>query len=425
MKKYSEKERASIALFIVCWLTYMTVCITKLNYTASIAYVVREGIFTKSGSGLISACFYLAYGVSQLLGGRLADRFSPYKVMASGILSSICTHLLLCFTNQFSHVLVLWGMTGLLQFGIWPSASRIIATVLIPEHRQKASLYITFGIAAAGLFSYLTVNSFLEAFGWSGVFSFNVLLLVLVLVVWLITARKTAPVLMGENGEGTEGKTQTTVPESPSLSPAPQKNKHRFLPLFFASGLFLSMFLCFAQGMLDNGVKSWMPTMMMENYEISPTWASMQTAVLYVCNIFGVLLLAKLFSRVKNAVLCGTIYYILCLPMCILMVFIGKIPLALVFVALMLSTTLTYTMTSIMVRISNGFARYGYSGTVSGFLNALTCFGIVIASYLYGYLADASGWGAVTALWVIICALAIVCGGVGFLFWRKFLQREE
>jgi len=423
MKKFSKEERASAALFIVCWLTYMTVCITKLNYTASIAYVVREGIFTKSGSGLISACFYLAYGLSQLFGGRLADRFSPYKVMASGIICSICTNLVLCFTKEFSHVLVLWGMTGLLQFGIWPSSSRIIATVLIPEHRQKASLYITFGIAAAGLLSYLTVNSILDAAGWSGVFGLNVLLLAIVLVIWLLTAKKTAPILMEEKREAAE--LLASAHESPAVSPAPEKKKHRFLPLFFASGLFFSMFLCFAQGMLDNGVKSWMPTMMMENYEISSTWASVQTAVLYVCNILGVMLLAKLFSRVQNAVLCGTIYYALCLPMCILMLFLGKIPLALVFITLMISTTLTYAMTSIMVRMSNGFARYGYSGTVSGLLNSLTCFGIVIASFLYGYMADASGWGAVTVLWVIICALAIACGAIGFLFWRKFLQREE
>ena len=76
-----EKERASTKLFLASFIMYLMVCMVKSNYTASIAYIVNEGIFTKTDSGLISASFYLVYGLGQLLGGGLSDRFSPYKVI--------------------------------------------------------------------------------------------------------------------------------------------------------------------------------------------------------------------------------------------------------------------------------------------------------------------------------------------------------
>ena len=62
-----EKERASTQLCLASFLMYLMVCMVKSNYTASIAYIVNAGIFTKTDSGLISASFYLVYGLAQLL----------------------------------------------------------------------------------------------------------------------------------------------------------------------------------------------------------------------------------------------------------------------------------------------------------------------------------------------------------------------
>ena len=413
MKKVLEKDQASALLFPICWLVYMLICITKTNYAASIAYVVREGIFSKSDSGIISASFYLTYGLSQFFGARLADRFSPYKVITFGLFGSVLTNLILCFTNQFWWVLIVWSLTGVIQFGVWPATARIVAGVLIPEHRQKASVFITLAIGVGGILSYIFVTPILEKFGWSGVFTVNVMLLVTAVVGWLFAEKKTAPLLL--TAEITRVEEKKVEKEKPQVG---------FLPLCFASGLIFAAFLSFAQGMLDNGVKSWMPTMMMESYDISTAWASVQTAILYICNISGVFLFVKVFGRMKYTVLVETCYYFICLPACILMLFIGKIPLPAVLILLVVSTSVTYAMTNVMVRISAAFEPFGYSATVSGMLKSLTCFGLVTANAGYGFLAEHFGWNAVTTLWLIVCAVAICFGLIASVLWHRFWKKQ-
>lgn len=389
----------------------MVVCMTKTNYTASIAYIVKEGIFSKSNSGIISAAFYLMYGVSQFFGGNIADRFSPYKVLGVCVIGSIITNLLMAFTNNFWCVLILWSLTGLIQFGVWPATARIVTGVLIPEHRKKAGVYITFALGVGGILSYFVVTFVLEIFGWGGVFIMNAILLLLSLILWKFARKRTEPMLMPD---------ALSVKRDKII----KKSDVKFIPLFFSSGLFLVMFFGIAQAMLDNGVKSWVPTMMMESYEISTTWASMQTSVIYACNIAGLFLLSRIFSKIESPVLTQTLYFAICLPVCALMLFIGKIPLWIVFVLLVISTTFTYAMTSISVRVASAFTKFGYSGTVSGIINAFVCFGIVAGNGGYGIIAEAFGWNAVTAVWLIVCVLTVLVGIPAVFMWRKFIREK-
>ncbi len=407
-----EKEKASKLLFAACWLVYMVVCLTKTNYVASIAFVVKEGIFTKSNAGIISAAFYLMYGISQVLGGNIVDRFSPYKIMSICVLGSVVTNLLLAFTNSFAAVLFLWGITGLIQFGVWPVGARIVTGILIPKHREKAGVYITLALGAGGILSYVLVAIVLEALGWCGVFLMNVIFLLVSLAFWKFVQKRTEKILMTEKADTLKLKVRGI----------PQK---KFLPLFFSSGLFLIMFFGIAQAMLDNGVKSWVPTMMIEIYGVSAVWASMQNAIIYICNITGLFFIVYIFRNVKSPVTVQVLYFIICLPICMLMVFIGNIPLWSVFILLIISTTVTYAMTNISVRIASAFDKYGYSATVSGIINAFVCLGIVIGNGGYGIIAERFGWTAVTYVWLIVCVSTVALGIPSIFLWRKFMLSDD
>lgn len=406
MNTSPEKERASTYLFVVCFLMYTIICFTKYNYTASIAYIVNAGIFSKTHSGLISAAFYLFYGLGQLFGGGLADRFSPYKVISLGILGSVIANLILSFTSEFSWVLVVWSLCGLIQFGIWPGVSKIVAGVLIPEHRQKAGVYIVLCIGIGGVLSYLFATPIIEFLGWSGVFGFNTLILLLTLLVWQYTEKKTQKLLY-------------TAPLKRQKQPA-VKSDTAFLPLFFKSGLVLIVVVNFIVNMLSIGLKSWVPTMMMESYGISPAWANMQTMVIYIANIVGTFGVVYLFNKMRNEAKIDGLAMLVCLPMYFIILFIGRLPQWSMILSMIVATTVLYAIGNINVRVSNAYEPYGYSATASGMLNALASFGIVLANGGFGYLAEHFGWNSVTVLLFASCAAAVLlCIPAGFL-WRKF-----
>ena len=99
----SKAERNNIILFLSCMFTYIMICFARSNYAASIAYIVQEKIFTKPQSGLISSAFWVLYGIGVLFGGRLVDKFSPYKLIGIGIFATMISNIIIAFYYFFSN----------------------------------------------------------------------------------------------------------------------------------------------------------------------------------------------------------------------------------------------------------------------------------------------------------------------------------
>lgn len=70
----SEKKRVG-ALILLCCVVYFTSYLTRHNYAAALAEIVRSmGITKEQGSFAITGMF-ITYGLGQLLSGWLGDRF--------------------------------------------------------------------------------------------------------------------------------------------------------------------------------------------------------------------------------------------------------------------------------------------------------------------------------------------------------------
>ncbi len=411
MKTTSKTEKLSLFLLVSALLMYVLVCMTKSNYTASIAFIVKEGIFTKAKSGLISACFYLIYSVGQIIGGVVSDRISPYKVITIGVLGSMLINLALCFTTRFEVVLVLWSLCGIIQFGIWPGLVKIVAGVISPNHRKTASVLVGMCIGTGGILSYLVATPVLEWLGWAGLFGMNTAILLGVLIMWLITEKLTAAPLMPQP---VIGKKAAQVGSRPP-----------FLPIFLRSGLPVIMIVNMIINMLSIGVKSWVPTMMMESYDISATWASMQTAITYVVNIAGSFAVIYAFRRIKNELLCESSYLFICIPFYVVLLFIGRGPMWSMLMSVMVTTTFTYAIGNLNVRTSSAYEKYRCSATVSGILNGMASFGIFAANGSFGVISQHWGWGAVTVILVCISSLAALLSlTIGLTLWKKFKQER-
>lgn len=80
-----ENRLKSRDFFIFLWLMYSIVCMTKNCFGSAMAQIVSEGVLTKTQTGLISGVFYLVYAPLQVVGGILADKYSPEKLIKIGL----------------------------------------------------------------------------------------------------------------------------------------------------------------------------------------------------------------------------------------------------------------------------------------------------------------------------------------------------
>ena len=290
--KLRREEKASILLFAACWLMYAIISMTKNAFGASIASIVEEGLFTKSLAGTINAGYYIFYGGAQLLLVKLVDKVSPVKLINMSLLGALVSMEGFALAKDFWTMLVLWSLTGFLQFAIWPGVIRIIAQYLLPSHRGKAMVYIAFAYCSGMLLNYAIASIVLSVANWRMLFWIFLGVIIVTMVMWIVLTRKTIPILEKiEHQEVVPVKKQETK-EKPANT----------WKIFWASGIVFMLVPSFVRTMLDMGLKSWVPTMITESYEgISPGFASFMTTILLVVNLSGIYIVNKVYpKKIKN-----------------------------------------------------------------------------------------------------------------------------
>lgn len=409
--KLHPDERRNVLLFLGCWLAYTITCFAKSNYTASVAYIVSQEIFSKANAGIISSAFYAFYGVGQFFGGRIVDKYSPYTMISIGVLGAVIANIILCITNNFWIVVVVWSLSGCIQFGVYPGVCRIISTDILPEFRNKANIFMQYGLPLSSIVSYLCSMTLLEFWGWSAMFASSTVTLLATLIFWLYICK-------------TQPKSQGKKEPEPKIYRSKLTNTTvKFLPFMFSSGIIFMLFVTMSSSLLNNGAQVWIPTMIMESYFISPVLASLQTIFLLLIQIVAILFIKPFLNYIKNPVFGQFVCYLICLVPLFILQFIGRVPLTIAIIMLALMTMLTKISGAFGMQLVFQFGRFGFSGTYAGLTNAITSFGIVLASAFYGVLADGFGWTAITAAWLILAALSVIFIIPAVILWKKTLKK--
>ena len=63
-------------IIFICWLAYTAAYIGRLNFNASIVAIISDLGVTKADAGLVSSCFFFAYGAGQLINGILSKKYN-------------------------------------------------------------------------------------------------------------------------------------------------------------------------------------------------------------------------------------------------------------------------------------------------------------------------------------------------------------
>ena len=194
-RKLTKEAKASWCLFIICWIIYAVISMTKSGFSASIVPIVDEGLLTKTDSGLINAGFYLFYGGAQLIFFKLLDKISPIKLITTVLLGTIVSLVGMSMAQNFVSMLILWSFCGLIQFSVWPAVLRLMSEFLLPEHEGFAHVAIAFSYCAGSLINYLLAALILHSATWRVLFLALAAIAIVSLISWFIITTKTVPLL--------------------------------------------------------------------------------------------------------------------------------------------------------------------------------------------------------------------------------------
>ncbi len=418
LKRDFSNESASQIIFIMAFIVYSLISMTKNAYSASIASIIAEGTFTKSSAGVVNAGFYLLYGIGQIAGVGLVDRVSPVKLVYVTLFGTIAALIGMVVAKSFTAMLVIWSLCGLIQFGIWPAILRVIAEYMLPDHRKKALTAIAFSYCVGAVINYLMAAVVLSVSVWRTLFLVSAVMLVLSAVMWGATYKKLSPQL----------REIKLINREQGYIKANTKEKQKISwKLLLSSGIIILLIPAFLRSAMDNGVKAWVPTMIVDSYGVTAGFASVLTTVLLIVNLSGVFISNFIRSKVlKNATAGFGLVCLLAVPFTMLLLMIGKIPISVSVILLTVITTLVYAGAQFVnIIIPSYFAKYNMTGAVAAMLNGAASFGIVFANIIFGVLAQKYGWNTTIVFWVIMLSLAGVFCLITAPMWSKFIKKGE
>lgn len=420
MNKTLTDSRVSAFLVCVCFIAYTLIGFSRSAYTSAIAGIIEDGIFSKTAAGAINSSFYVTYSLAQILGSFYVDRISPFKIIGLGLIGTIIANVFMGFFPSFTVIIIARSLTGIVQFGIWPALLKLLTEYISPEHKRRALYIMPLGISTGTVLSLFIASIVLKLGSWQDLFTVTYVFLTVITVIFYITvnycekravivAPKEKPIV--SKNEGKNGK----------------KSDISNWKVIVSSGAIFVFIIAFLRSMVDQGIGSWMPTIIMECYNLSSSFSSVLSAIVSCSNFAGILWVILLYPRVfKNEVFSVGMFMLMCLPLLIAAMFIGKIPLVIMVILIIFINMFKQAMHQFLtVEIPKGYTKYNKAGMIAGQINVGACMGSMIAGAIYGYTADQFGWNAAIGLWALFVLMSVVAAFIAAPIWRRFLERQN
>ena len=413
-----EDKRESRHFFVFLWLMYAVVYMTKNCFSGALSAIVAQGSLTLAQTTFISAAFYIAYTPLQILGGIVADRYSPEKMITMGLLGGAVCNTVIYFNQNYYVMLAAWVFNAIIQFALWPSVFKIMSSQLVRSDRGRMIFYMSFASSGGLIMTYI-VSAFLT--DWRDNFLISAIVLVISAFILLVYCKHLNPIMKKDKIESTP-----VISDKNS-----DKKKMSTVKLFLISGFFTLLPAVLLRTMIENGTKTLSPTMLMQSYEnISASTGNLLSIFIIVAGVVGTLLVKLvLFPRIiKNEITAYLIMMIAALPFTVVLRFVGEIPAWLVILSLSM-ISMSLSATHLLTQYFNMlYIPYGKNGTAAGILNAAASLGLVLQYCVFGSVAQNHGWSTVTTLWIIMVALGALFCALTVLpakRFKKHLQGEE
>ena len=391
----------ALALLLSC--TYMVSYITRINYGAIISEMEAATAFPRNLLSMALTGSFITYGIGQIVSGFLGDRFSPKGMITCGLSVTILMNLLVPLCRDPYQMLAVWCVNGFAQSFMWPPLVRLMTILLSEEEYKSVSTKVSWGSSVGTILVYLIAPAIISLWGWRGVFMASAACGVVMLVVWRWVApdiRLEATVKKGEKKKGNVAAF--------------------FSPLI--AGIMAAIVL---QGMLRDGVTTWMPTYISDTYHLSTVISILTGVILPIFSILCVQISAKVYTKaLTNPVACAGAFFCGGTLSALGLFFLTEQNAA---ASVLLSAILTGCMHGVnlmfITMLPPFFKRYDAVATASGLLNSCTYVGSAISTYGIAVLSANIGWQSTILIWVAIAAIGGMLCLICIRPWkRKFMN---
>ncbi|ADL04971.1 MFS transporter [Lacrimispora saccharolytica] len=413
-QKKIRSEKNQTMLFWLCWAAYFSTYLGRLNYSASLTEIIRAEGYEKGAAGLIGTAFFFSYGLGQLFSGILGDRKKPYKMILIGVLGSGICNGAMGLSSSVRQMAAVWCINGLLQSLIWSPIIKLFSDWIPAGSQKKFCVNINSSVPIGTFAAYGLTALLIWKFHWRTVFFFSALCLTAISVIWYLGSHK----IMRDVEENGILEEPVFVSQEKKQADVSMRN------LVLGSGMIFFCFGLMFQGVLKDGVTTWIPTYIREEYHMESVISIISTTIIPVFNLSGVYMASIANRKVfKSEITTSASFFALCAGALVLLrLYQGGSVLVVLLLFGMATTAMMAVNTMLVSMVPLYFAPYGKSSTASGILNSSAYAGGAVSAYGIGVLSEWLGWDATILIWIIIAVLGAWVCTAGIARWKRFLQ---
>ena len=404
MKKIITGKRLAWLFAFVYFASY----VTRINFAAVIQEVVISTGYEKSALSVILVCMSVSYGTGQIINGWIGDRIKPQNLIFIGLITSTAINLIFpFFSSSIPTMCVLWTINGFAQAMMWPPIVKIMVSTMQDEATYNAaSVIVSLGSSFGTIAVYLTAPLIITLLSWQFVLTTSAIVGVIAVIIWASV------------------KNRVYDPEAIPVPKSQEKKGFTFpkaaiFPLIF---IFLAI-IC--QGMLRDGVTSWMPTLLAETFNMDSSASIFCTVSLSIFSIFAFILAGRFYHKFfKNEVACAAaIFGIVAVSALMLALLLNSGAITAIIFMTLITGAIHGVNLMLIGHVPKRFRKYGNISTISGIVNAFTYVGSAIATYGIAKLSEDYGWQFTTFVWLGIALIGLVFCVIAMINWKKFIEK--
>ena len=389
-------------------ITYMVSYITRTNYGAIVSNMVEQTGYTKDLLSMALTGSFITYGTGQIVSGILGDRFSPKKLVTCGFVVTVLMNILIPFCANPYQMLAIWCVNGFAQAFMWPPLVRLMTTLLSDEDYKSASVKVSWGSSVGTIVVYLISPVIIYLASWRGVFWFSAACGVIMIFIWNKFSYEIQPSKKNEVAS-------EVVTEEPK--------KKVSAKVLFAPVMLGAMLGIILQGMLRDGVTTWMPSYINDTYHLGSVISILTGVILPIFSIISFRVAGLLYKKITNPMTCaGIIFGVGAVAALALFLLTGSNPIFSVLFSALLTGSMHGVNLILICMIPPFFNKYGNVSTVSGVLNSCTYIGSAISTYGVALLSEKAGWEFTLLIWLAIAAAGTAVCLICARPWKKKMQ---
>lgn len=395
----------------LCTLVYFASYLMRINFSVMIEEICKSTGNSRDALAVVLTGMTIFYGTGQVINGFLGDRISPNRMLTFGlILAAICNGAMF-LSPSVPFMIAVWCVNGFAHAMLWPPIVRLLSTYLNDEEYSYAVVRVSWGSSFATIFLYLLCPVLLSFLSWRAIILSLAVVGIAIAVSWTLLY----PRLFRSETK------KAAVTEPGKKDPAPQKKgiplpKSVFIPVVL---IFLGIVL---QGMLRDGVTTWMPSFLTDSFGFDAKQSIFYTVILAVFSIFSFMGANILHNKLfKNEVTCAGFIFILSAICAAVLYFIQSYAIASILLMSLVVAGMHGINLMLITIVPKRFVKSGRVSTFSGILNAGTYVGSAIASPAFPALQKHfGGWDVPILSWIVISALGAVVCLIAVPLWQRF-----